>query len=847
MSSDEIARSVEILFSPGDVVELRTFKDGTTFSGYFDDHQELAKAAAKHDERGHDVYITLNKLPEEIAYRRYNRIERMKGRDASTSDKDVERRTFLFIDADCERVAGISSTDEEKRKSREKVLEIRDYLRAQGWPEPIVCDSGNGYHLLYPIDLPADEAGLELISGVLEALDFKFSDESVKVDTTTKNAARITKFYGTVAKKGDNRPQRPHRPSKILEVPEALAPVSREHLQQVADTKPEEPRGFRVYPGGKGPREFDVADWIAQHGVQVKREGPWKNGGYRWILEACPWNGHTDNAAYIVRQPGGAIAAGCQHNSCEGYTWRDLREHYEPGAYDRKDWSEEKARRRDNNDNSDNKFQDLADLPDPEDFPISALPITLRQFVREAAASVGCPVDYIGLSTLAAVSAAIGDTRRIKIKKDWTEGPAIFGMIVGGPASKKTPAMNLALRPVRERQMALKAEYERQKEEHEAALRDYEKAKKDGPSGLRKPEKPALVRTYADDTTVERLADILNENLRGLLIIKDELSGWLGAMNQYKQGGKGADRQFWLSVHTNQPVSVDRKSTDEPVIVARPFVSIVGGIQPEVLPDFGKDRGDGLIDRFIPVYPKPQVGRWSDDEISDHVREGYARTISSLYKLRHANDEEDPFPSRVPMTSEAKALFVAEYNRLHDELEAPGFPQRLRPAWGKLEAYFARFALILAMARVVELGNQGRGGAAENVTRDDMAGAVKLLAYFKNHVRRVYTGLYGDSPSDRLAADLRDFLIAQGGAWEGIASELYEALDSDYKPERVKDFGKLIRGIAKRSPLLRLEDLQRTNTRRPFRLTLESVDTVVTVVTPSRDEGPAGAGWEWTV
>src|SRR5215218_7216214 len=841
MSSAELARTVEILFSPGDVIELRTFKDGATYSGYFDNHQELISAGGKHDERGHDVYITLNRLPEEIAYRRYNRVDRMKGRDASTSDKDVERRTYLFIDADCERVSGISSTDEEKQKSREKVLEIRDYLKGQGWPTPIVCDSGNGYHLLYPVDLPNDQASLELVAGVLEALDFNFSDEAVKVDTTTKNAARITKFYGTVAKKGDDFSQRPHRPSKILEVPDTRAHVSREQLQKVASTKPEEPRGFRVYPGGKGYREFDVSDWIARYGIRVKREGPWKNGGYRWILEECPWNGHIDNAAYIVRQPGGAIAAGCQHNSCEGYTWRDLREHYEPGAYERKDWHEEKAGRGDNNDNSDNKFQDLADLPDPEEFPISALPLTVRLFVREAAASVGCPVDYLGLSTLAALSAAIGDTRRVAIKKDWTEGPAIFGMIVGGPASKKTPAMNLALRPVRERQMALKAEYERQKEEYKVACANYENAKKDDPGLERKPDKPKLGRTYADDTTVERLADILNENRRGLLIIKDELSGWLGSMNQYKQGGKGADRQFWLSAHTNQPVAVDRKSLDEPVIVARPFVSIVGGIQPEVLPDFGKDRGDGLIDRFIPAYPKPRVGRWSDDEISENVREEYASTLGSLYKLRHANDDEDPFPSRVPMTSEAKALFVEEYNRLHDELEAPGFPQRLRPAWGKLEAYFARFALILAMTRVAELGSQGQTAIAERATWEDVAGAAKLLAYFKNHVRRVYTGLYGDHPSDRLAADLRDFLIGQGGSWEGIASELYEALDSDYKPERVKDFGKLIRAIAKRSPLLRLEDLQRTNTRRPFRLTLESVVTVDTVVTPSAEDSEADA------
>ena len=475
----------------------------------------------------------------------------------------------------------------------------------------------------------------------------------------------------------------------------------------------------------------------------------------------------------------------------------------------------------DSNDSNDSVFQDLADLPDPEEFPISALPLTVRQFVREAAASVGCPMDYIGLASMAAVSAAIGDTRRIVLKKDWTEGAAIFGMIVGGPASKKTPAMNVALRPVRERQMALKTEYERQKEEHKAAFANYKDALKEDPSA-REPDKPTLGRTYADDTTVERLADILNENRRGVLIIKDELSGWLGAMNQYKQGGKGADRQFWLSVHTNQPVSVDRKSSDEPVIVAHPWVSVIGGIQPEVLPDFGKDRGDGLIDRFIPVYPKPQIGRWTDDEITDHVREEYAATLGTLYRLRHANDDEDPFPSRVPMTDEAKGVFIAEYNKLHEELEAPGFPQRLRPAWGKLEAYFARFALILAMGRIAELGNQGQTAVAENVTREDMAGAVQFLGYFKNHVRRVYTGLYGDSPSDRLAADLREFLIAQGGVWEGIASELDRDLVSEHKPERPEDLAKAVRGIVKRSPLLKLEYLKRTQDRRPFRLTLRN-------------------------
>nr|MDP9458476.1 YfjI family protein [Actinomycetota bacterium] len=497
----------------------------------------------------------------------------------------------------------------------------------------------------------------------------------------------------------------------------------------------------------------------------------------------------------------------------------------------------------DSGDSNDSNFQDLADLPDPASFPIEALPPTTRQFVREAAKSIGCPVDYIGLSVLAALSAGIGDTRRIVLKKDWTEGAAIFGMIVGGPASKKTPAMNVAFKPIRELQMAFKVEYERQKEEYKAAQREYEKAKKDGPTQLREPEPPVLQRTYADDTTVERLADLLNENRRGLVIIKDELSGWLGAMNQYKQGGKGADRQFWLSVHTNQPVTVDRKSSDEPIIVAHPWAGVIGGIQPEVLPDFGKERGDGLIDRFLPAYPNAHVGRWTDDEISDSAGEGYAKTIRDLYRLRHANDDDDPFPSRVPMTDEAKALFVDQYNKLHEELESPGFPQRLRPAWGKLEAYMARLALILAMTRIAELSSMGRVMLQEQVTREDMAGAVRLLEYFKNHVRRVFTGLYGDSPSDRLAADLREFLTQKGGQWEGIASELFDAFDSDHKPERPEDLSRAVRGIAKRSPLLVFEDLKRTKTRRPFRLTLKNAviaDTAVTTETSetSNDDAP---------
>jgi hypothetical protein len=493
---------------------------------------------------------------------------------------------------------------------------------------------------------------------------------------------------------------------------------------------------------------------------------------------------------------------------------------YPAGAMVRPTITRGKKSKLDSNVSNDSVFKDLVDLPDSKTFPLEALPPGIRQLVREAAASIGCPVDFLAISVLAALSAAIGDTRRIVLKRDWSEGASIFAAIVGGPASKKSPAMNAALKPVRERQLVLKREYERQKEEYKSELREYEKLAKGGPVEYGPPKKPTLKRTYADDTTVERFADTLNENPRGVLVAKDELSGWLGGMNQYKQGGKGADRQFWLSVHTNQSIVVDRKSLEEPVIVPHPFASVLGGIQPEVLPDFGKDRGDGLLDRFVFAYPAPQIGKWSDDEISDNARNGYTETIKRLYRLQHAEDAEGaPFPSRVRMSDAAKELFVAEYDKLHEELEDPGFPQRLRPAWGKLEAYLARFALILAMTRIAELDSRG---TYEEVNAEDMTGAIKLLGYFKHQARRVYTGLYGDSPSDRLAADLRDFLLSRSGTWEGIASELHDVLDSEHKPERPEELAKAVRGIAKRSSLLHLENMKRTQDRRPFRLTLKN-------------------------
>jgi hypothetical protein len=126
-------------------------------------------------------------------------------------------RRWLLIDADPVRDPLISATDQEKQNARDTVLAVREYLRSRAWPEPFLADSGNGYHLLYRIDLPADDVGT--VERILKALAARFDSDQVKIDQKVFNPARICKLPGTLARKGDNTPQRPHRRAKLLEGP----------------------------------------------------------------------------------------------------------------------------------------------------------------------------------------------------------------------------------------------------------------------------------------------------------------------------------------------------------------------------------------------------------------------------------------------------------------------------------------------------------------------------------------------------------------------------------------------------------------------------------------------------
>jgi hypothetical protein len=207
----------------GNVHEVRIPKAGRrgTVAGYFDDAERLADAVLGIDGTVPGVYLTLNPCNPALLARAANRLQ--DHAQVTTSDTDILRRRWLLIDFDPVRPAGISSTNREHGRAIAAACGAWDDLRGAGFPDPVVADSGNGAHLLYRLDLPNDSGATDLVRGILGGVAAHCAPDDIAIDQTVFNASRITKLYGTMACKGDNLPDRPHRRSRLLEIPDHLA------------------------------------------------------------------------------------------------------------------------------------------------------------------------------------------------------------------------------------------------------------------------------------------------------------------------------------------------------------------------------------------------------------------------------------------------------------------------------------------------------------------------------------------------------------------------------------------------------------------------------------------------
>ena len=214
-------------------------------------------------------------------------------------------------------------------------------LMAMGFAEPVVADSGNGYHLLFKIHASTDDR--QVLADFLAVLDMWFSTDTVKIDTAVFNPARITKLYGTVARKGANTPDRPHRPSRIIRKPDHIEETSMALVRNVAAER-KQTVAAAENPRQRGTASFDLERFLSDRGVQVMNKVS-ISSGTKYPLAECPFDhSHKNGDAAVFAYSDGSYGFHCFHNSCAGYHWHEFREKLDPSAYANSPYSVHQAK-----------------------------------------------------------------------------------------------------------------------------------------------------------------------------------------------------------------------------------------------------------------------------------------------------------------------------------------------------------------------------------------------------------------------------------------------------------------------------------------------------------------------
>ena len=327
---DIMVNGLSLLHESDEIVEIRSIDPKPVISGYFRANSPaIAKELSRYPNR--TFYQTMNRV-KSACYARDQHERLVERPRETTTDSDIAGYQWLLIDADPIRPSGVSASREEKEAARRVAGMTMKKLMAMGFREPIVADSGNGYHLLFHIHASTEEK--QVLADFLSVLDMWFSTEQVKIDTAVFNPARITKLYGTLATKGASTPERPHRRSGIIRKPEKIENtpmalirnIARERQKAVSPQDNPRQRGVSA-------SSFNLDQFLSDHHVEVIKKIPISTG-MKYQLAECPFDSsHKHGDAAVFAYSNGSFGFHCFHNSCAGYHWHEFREKVDPDAY----------------------------------------------------------------------------------------------------------------------------------------------------------------------------------------------------------------------------------------------------------------------------------------------------------------------------------------------------------------------------------------------------------------------------------------------------------------------------------------------------------------------------------
>ena len=395
--------------------------------------------------------------------------------------------------------------------------------------------------------------------------------------------------------------------------------------------------------------------------------------------------------------------------------------------------------------------------------PIDILPSRLQAIIREANATLGFPVDYMAGAMLSAMAAVIGNTHHAEAMI----GCAIlFVALVGCPGVCKSHPLSYVMQPLIDHDAEKAAQFAEALKRYNAAMELLPKERIANGYDLN-PVEPRRVRFMMQDVTNEAVHRILSENRRGLILMYDELAGWVKNFNRYNNG---SESEFWMSVFNHKVAMSDRKGSQSGVFIRNPFLCVIGTIQPKVLTDLaaGNRNANGFMERILYVFPSDQTKpKWNRSRRmpSFDIAAEWRGILSRLIDIVPKVDADGEIISEdVPFSSDALDRLYQWQNEQTDRCNAEG-SDTLTSIASKLEIYAIRFSLLLALA------DWACGSDKKLIEVDTVERAIRLTEYFRSTASKVQGIIREDALTELQLAVLSElpdsFTTAEGVAIAG--------------------------------------------------------------------------------
>lgn len=365
------------------------------------------------------------------------------------------------------------------------------------------------------------------------------------------------------------------------------------------------------------------------------------------------------------------------------------------------------------------------------EFPIEVFSKNIQSYLLECSTKLDSSIDYMGVSLLWTISLVVGNAIQIEVKKGWREPGILWIAIVGRAGVGKTPSINNIIFPIEKINAKEIKTYIKEREEYDSYEALSKKEKEDYPE-IKKPVKKQFI---ANDITIEALVDLHQESDNGVGVFKDELAGWIKDMNKYRDG---SDLEFWLSTWSGKSVNVNRV-TRKGSFVDKPFIPVLGGIQPDIFTSFYTDenKDSGFLDRLLLCYPDKKVEYYNDAEINEEVIKWYKEVIIYIYDQVRINTERnedgDIVPAIALMDKDAKSEWKRIFNEITDLQNNDNESEYMKSIYPKQKAYIPRFALLLNVFNSFFNDDMN----VLNITKESILNAEKLSKYFIANAKKI--------------------------------------------------------------------------------------------------------------